>query len=720
MPAPQYDPHAAVQVAEHQRAASMRLVRRWQWLALVIAVLATGAAYLNSLHGDFVWDDRKLIVNDRAVKSWRHLGEVFTTDFFERNEDDLPYGYYRPLTTVSYLLDFSLWGLRPFGYHLTNVLLHATCTLLVGVVLMSLGWDAWGVGLAACLFAVHPIHTENVAWVAGRTDLLALLFCLLALTIEIRGAGAPSWGGRTGVSERAVHPRPPVTASIMAVLAFTLAMLAKEMSIVLIGWVAWLYRVAYERPWRDVGWRTLPFLVLAAVYAAWRFLFIAVPVPGVPPEHTLAGVLLSMPPTMVGYLHWLLWPGELNAYVQNPYVKGVAEPRFVLSVLLLIVLAAVSHRWARAVPRAALMLGFLLLSFAPVLNIVRVAAPADMGNVMAERFCYFPSFPFVGLVGLAGSAVMRRMCHRPALRALGVAGMVVVLAAAAAATVRRNRDWADELTFLTRTLEQSPSAVLLWGNLATHHLGNQNLDEAASAIARAAALDPTNYAVLSSQALLYVISDRVADAVPLQQRIVASATFGRVAALNNLAYLYRRSGREDEARRILEDLITAGHGSADVYFNLAEIARARGEIDGARGYYRSALWYRPHDLRIGEVLAALELEAGRPADAEEVYRTLLSLHPDDERVLNNLALITYERGNVAAALDLLARAVEIQPAYVTGRLNYAQLLERAGRPTDALMQLEAATRLASGQEAADAAGQLQSLRSRLATPGEGR
>jgi len=292
----------------------------------------------------------------------------------------------------------------------------------------------------------------------------------------------------------------------------------------------------------------------------WRFLVIHVPVPGVPPEHRLGHVLLSAAPTVLRYCAWLLWPAELSAYVQNPYVTRVSDPRLWLSCLLLVALGTVGYRLARDSPRAWLATGMLAVSFFPILNLVRVAAPADMGNVMAERFCYFPSFPFVALVGLAAAAALRRAIQTPPAMVLLLAALAAVVGAASFATVRRTRDWADELTFLTRTLEQSPTAVLLWGNLATYHLRNKNLDAAESAIARAAALDPENYAVLSAQALLHVVNGRITEAVPLQERIVANARFGRAAALNNLAYLYRVSDRPDEAERILESLIATGHG----------------------------------------------------------------------------------------------------------------------------------------------------------------
>src|SRR5690242_20177492 len=102
-----------------------------------LAIAGLGAAvYLNTLGGDFVWDDRILILEGQLPRAWERFGEIFTRDFFARSEFELVYGYYRPLTTLSYLLDYSWWHVQPWGYHLTNILLHAAASALVTWVLI--------------------------------------------------------------------------------------------------------------------------------------------------------------------------------------------------------------------------------------------------------------------------------------------------------------------------------------------------------------------------------------------------------------------------------------------------------------------------------------------------------------------------------------------------------------------------------------------------------
>ena len=137
-----------------------------------------------------------------------------TSDFFYRAEFELSYGYYRPVTTLSYVFDHWLWGLKPFGYHLTNLLLHAICSVSVGLILIRLDFDPEPALLTALLFAVHPIHSENVAWISGRTDLLAFFFCSLSALAHLAAtkASRPGEVGATLSSRRRVSRSRPADA----------------------------------------------------------------------------------------------------------------------------------------------------------------------------------------------------------------------------------------------------------------------------------------------------------------------------------------------------------------------------------------------------------------------------------------------------------------------------------------------------------------------------
>lgn len=700
---------------EEPRSPSRALLesRRVWLIGIILVTLIAGAVYANSLHGDFVWDDRMLILKDPAVQSLSNVDRFFTEDFFVRQENELGYGYYRPIVKTSYALDHALWGRNPFGYHLTNVFLHACCTMLVVLLLGQLGLPRGTSLVAGLIFAVHPIHTENVAWIAGRTDLLAFLFTGLSLMLYLAATQARSSGG---TDRRVSEMTWRAVVFVLSVVCFAFAMLAKEMSIVLVPWIVCVELFVRRKGLVSSALAATPHGLVVVGYLLVRMLVIRVPMPGQPDVHSIAGAAVSAGQLVARYLGWMTGVREFNAYVQNPYVTDIADPRFLGAAAVLAALAYIVWRSGRNDGLVLALAGMLATSFIPILNIVRAAGPPDMGNMMAERFCYFPSLPFVALVVLIGARLMTSRSRRSKI--IGWAALAVWLGVAVTATVKRNLDWYDNRTFFTRTLEQTPDAALLWTNLANHHLESGDVAAAQKALTRATALAPTNAAVMTAQATMYVVTGRPADAVPIQERVVRRASRSRPVVLANLAYLYRLTGKQEEALEILERLLADGKRYPSMYFNLAEIYDDQGEIHRARMYYRKAIDGDPDNLQMMVAFAKFEASGGRLESAEALYREALTGHPDDSRILNNIATLRHRQGDVDGALTLLARAIEIEPTTVN-RINYARLLASSGRGAEAIAQLETAARTAPDAEKRSLAEkELAMTRRRLDRPTE--
>jgi len=666
----------------------------WKALYLIVPAIAV-ISYWNSMDGEFVWDDRQLIVEDDAVKSLDEPGRVLTNDFFHRHENDLSYGYYRPLVTFSYALDYALGGPDPRGFHATNIALHAACSLLAVLLLLGLGVDRGAALLAGALFAAHPIHTESVAWISGRTDLLAFLF-----------GGACAW---THMRSRAVKG-PGGTRVALAGLAgvlFAAAMLAKEMAIVVPMWIALAHLTVWADGWKRTAVSIAPYVAVSIAYAALRFVAFDVGIPGQPDEHTVAATLLSAPATIARYLAWMAAPFGQSAYAQNPYVVSPLDPRFLLGAAGLAIAAVWISRRLRAdrTDLPALLAMALLVSFLPILNIVRVAAPEDMGAVMAERFCYFPSFPALALVGIGVSALAKRLNKRALSMAIAAAGAILV-AAAVAATVERNEVWQNDRALFEDSLREAPQADLLLGNLATHHIRNRDLDTAKEVLDRFQDRERGSYFYQSTRVLLDVArGDYEAALVP--QRIIATASSKKnPVARNNLAFLYRMTGRASEAREVLEGVIEEGRGYSDVWFNLAEIRRGEERYDEARELYRKALSERRSERSYGAALAAMELELDRPREARVVLEALLEHHPDDPGLLNNLGVAARRMGDEDGARRALAAAIEADPSYMRARMSLARLLLSKGDRKAAAEQLEAIIGIEPGAPLAQEARRL--------------
>jgi 4-amino-4-deoxy-L-arabinose transferase-like glycosyltransferase len=208
-------------------------------LTLVAIAAVTLLAYAAALTTSFTADDFFILARVKAANGVQHATSYFRAGFFE---------YYRPVAFVSHAFDWTLWGAEPFGFHLTNVLLHAGSTLLVWALGRRL-LDGPAPVVAALLFALHPASHEAVYWIAARFDLLATFFTLLALWC----LSGQTVGGR-----------------IAGWTAFGMALLSKESAISLLiiapAWDVWIER----RDWRTTARRLVPLLLVAAACLAIR------------------------------------------------------------------------------------------------------------------------------------------------------------------------------------------------------------------------------------------------------------------------------------------------------------------------------------------------------------------------------------------------------------------------------------------------------------------
>lgn len=670
--------------------------KRARIFALVGLAVVAIAAYAPALAGGFVWDDQALIVENSSIKSWDHVGEILSRDFFHLNDDPIPYGYYRPVITLSYLVEYHLWGLAPFGYHATNVLLHAVSTILVALVLRRLRLGDGACFAVSLLFAVHPIHTENVAWIAGRTDLFAFVFTATAFLVH----------------SLAVERKKAATSLlVVSSTAFALGLLAKEMSVVLIPWLALYLRLLHGRTWRRIAFELSPYLLVFAAYCALRFWILDIEVPGAARSDQLWLALSSAAPTVLRYLGWMLVPIGLNAYVQNPYVATLDEPRLLVALVVLGALGISLWRTLRK-PEERLVLAMLATSFLPILNLVRVAGPADMGNAMSERFLYFPSFPFLALAVLLVARLLGEGRQSSAVRAAVLGSLALAVGWSTVQTVRRTRDWRDERTFVTKTLEQSPSAPLLWNLMALSRLK--------SFVPTAPANPEESWRLAAEdEAELREVAEALRTAVRLNPDYVG--------AQHNLGATLYRLGDLEGALQAFREAVRIKPTYVKAHLNLGAALQDAGDTDAAIAEYRTVIAIfergRPRSGSASQVdlsgahynLGVGLLGKGDRDGAGLAFREALKIRPELIGPLVNEARFRAGRGDLASAASVLKELVGLQPRNVPLRSQYAMILAGLGRVAEAEAVIREGMEQANVQEREALGRALASLRSK---PGE--
>ncbi|MAE72198.1 MAG: hypothetical protein CME06_17225 [Gemmatimonadetes bacterium] len=363
----------------------MRLPSRSQAILALLALLAWAPA----LASPFWLDD--FLQLERAEAVWKDLGALFTgfrfgpadvTPLWLANADWSVY-YFRPLVQAFFALDWGIWGDLPAGYHLTNSLLHAIATLLVAAVAARFSRDARTGLIAGAIFAVHPSHQDSVAWITGRTDLIAAIPFLAALLAHLRwreGSKRRAWG-------------------LTAVLLLSLAFLAKESAAafpLLVALLAWLD--ASPSPWRRriaasfaAAW---PSILVTTAYIALRMATGGFGSPG--------SAYLSSPTSadfvLVAFWRYFLYLANLVFLIPvEPVVVGpalAARPAVVIALSsTLVLLTWGAHRLVR--PSRAVIVGllFVLVTLLPAIPVVE-----------GQRFLYLPSAGYALALGAALAA----------------------------------------------------------------------------------------------------------------------------------------------------------------------------------------------------------------------------------------------------------------------------------------------------------------------------
>ena len=432
---------------------------------LLIAALAL-LLYAGTLDNAFVFDDHTAIRDNPLVHRTDPI-EIFTTDYWSGYHADRS-GLYRPLTTLSYALQYQLFGPDPFSYHLLNILLHALTALLLYRLVLDLMPKPAPALAAALLFTAHPAISEAICAAVGRADLLATTLVLTALIL---------------------HQRRKNTA---AALAFIGALLCKESALVApalflltdVFQYRTFSRKRYSRPY-------LLYAALTLAYLTWRYSVLGTLGPGAidrldnPLIELAPGLRLLNALVLVGrYTGLLVLPAQLSAdysYAALPLATEFVSPHLALVLLSLVLLPiALVYTWRRH-PWLCFGLAWALLALAPVANIL-----LPIGTIMAERLLYLPAIGFC--IGLA--ATLQKTRHNTLI-------LIVLLALLSLRTSIRVADWQDGHSLFTSATQTYPNSARAWRALGKAQLERGADQQGQAALNKALDILPDYYEVFN-------------------------------------------------------------------------------------------------------------------------------------------------------------------------------------------------------------------------------
>ncbi len=551
--------------------APRRSIAEQPGLLLFFALALVAVAYSAAPLGGFVWDDLPLIVEERVVRELQPIASYFDRMFFGGPAGAPTRSFYRPLVILSFALDWRLWEGSPLGFHLTNLVIHLGCVSLVFLLARKWGARPLPASLAAALFGVLPRLSEAVAWISGRTDLLAVFFVLGALLIHGRGASR-RWS---------------------AALLLLLGLLAKEVAVAGLVAIAILelleWRSARERAGR-LALRWLPLMAAALVYLMLRmFAALGTNAPSRAPQLDLPRrALVAL--EAVGSYGWM-WLDPLRPRTQIGSV-WVSDWTMVgaggLVVLASGALIARSVRSRRFNPSMALV----ALGTIPLLLVLHLL-PIALQVAAADRFLYLPA----AALAIAAAASISKASPRVARRASFAAALAIPLFAGA--TYARTLDWRDDVTLWREASRHAPAGNSLPFVQLGVALTRAGLpEEAIPALERSAAID---------------------DELFRQRGIGDGHGSGSREAM---ALALAAMGRFDEASTIYEALASARSEDPVHRFNLAVVRSMGLDFQGARRELTAVLGRFP-DYEVARAYL------GRLEGIERRWRVLPAQAPDE-------------------------------------------------------------------------------------------
>jgi tetratricopeptide (TPR) repeat protein len=653
-------------------------------VCLFLVIMTLAVYWQVKDHAFILLDDNIYITDSVIVKKGftaKNIACVFTA--CAPSEGINPW---HPLTWLSFMLDYKLYGLNPSGYHITNVVLHILNTLLLFLILSRMTHTVWRSAFVSALFALHPLHVESVAWAAERKDVLSTFFGMLTIGAYL------FYAQRSDVRRYAA-----------VCMLFALSLMAKPMLVtmpfILLLLDYWpLQRFQFNAPaaaekglapsgqteqgrkkkarqpasrhsianetavvsstlisrLRPLVWEKAPLFVLA-IFAAALNLYSQSRIGAVDTSIPFFMRIENAAVSYVAYIIKMIWP--VNLAILYPYPETIPFWKFVAALTFLTAVTVFAFRFARRLPW--LFVGWCLYlgTLVPVIGIVQAGRQA-----LADRYTYFPLIGLFLIVTWGAAHLARNLRHRAAL--LGAAAGIAVILSAAVAW-HQTAFWKNGISLFEHTLAVTSGNAVIERCLADTLISAGRIDEAVPHYGEAVRLAP-----------------------------------GDSETWNNFGDALRKQGKAGEALDSFRKAVQLNPDNVKALANLGALTALQGRLEEAGEYFDKALRIRPDDLEAGIGRAEVLKAAGRSAEAFALYEKMLKTNGNVPEVNYNAGTLLATSGRIDEAMRYFERAVALKPGYAKAHNNLGNVLMLKGRLDEAIAHFQTAVRIEPGFEQA--------------------
>ena len=542
-------------------------------------------------------------------------------------------GSWYPITWLSHMLDFELYGLNPAGHHYTNIAFHIANTLLLFFILFRMTGALWKSAFVAALFAVHPLHVESVAWVSERKDVLSTFFGLLTIGAYYRYIKASEFKNY-----------------LLVIIFLCLGLMSKPMLVsfpfVLLLLDFWpLKRIRFKNKYdlqhegsTDYGSKgifqliveKIPLFILAAIQCILTFFIqrsggVVVSLEALPLKTRIANALISY----VSYFFKTIWPHNLSYYY--PYSIGSFSVWQICGAALLItssILGAI--HLSRQYPYVLVGLFLYFGTLVPVIGLVQVSDQA-----MADRYTYIPLIGLFIVVVWGVPDILKKWPYRKIFLFVSA---IIILSALTIRAFFQASHWKNSIALFENAVKINENNHHALNNLVTALIDNGNYDEAFLYLNRALKMDP-------QKAYLRM----------------------------NLANVLFLQSKPDEAISKYREILQTDTKNADVNYNLAYVMSTQGRLDKAVLLYKETLKIDPEYAKAHYNLGDIYLDQGKITEAFMHYAETIKIKPDYVQAYNKIGLIMFKQGKFNKARVFFSKAIQIDPNYSEARKHLETL-----------------------------------------------
>ncbi len=642
-------------------------------LLMILGSIAVAGfvAYAPSLKNGFVtWDDDVYVLNNSLIRSFsmENLVSIFT---------EFLWGNYHPLTVISLLIDYQIWALNPWGYHLVNLLFHLANSILLAYIVFLFP-EPGGTGnkeskryipalIAGALFALHPLHVESVTWISERKDVLYTFFTLLAFLTWIKGLE---------------HSDPK--SQWITLGLFICASLAKGMALIfpliLVG----------------MDWYIKGHIIKEDIIRKWPFWLVSLTlgIVAILAQQSVGAIredagynILDNLFVALYSLCWYLWkmlvPFNLSAFYPYPK-KAAGEALPFLFYLSPLILSGITWlAWKIRHKHGEFLFGWIWY-LASMIMVVKLVPLSEA--MTADRYFYLSSAGlFMGIAIFFGrNFSISKFYYLPIVVSLGWAGL----------TYSQTQIWKDDLTLFGDMIQKYPELSLAYNNRGKYLYQAGKKEEAIKDFIKSAELDPDNESAQNNVGFILMESNRIPEALTYFKKAVeihpefADGFF-------NLGNAYARQNKYPEAIGAYQRSIEIFAANPGVWNNLGNVFKESGKSDSAKYAYQKSLELDGNGKNALTGIGEVEEKNGNLEEAKKWYQKASERNPNDADLANRVGITYAKEAKYQEAIQWFNRAAKAKPEEVATWQNLAMAYERTGQIPEAIKAYQEAAKLGS-------------------------